>query len=247
MQEWDNCGGGSKTPVTITRFCGLRPSASRTPQPITRPWPHKFNMSRPPPPLAPKASPPWESTPLPACWPTQSQGASLNTLLTLNPGTYHTVVQEWDNCGGSASTPSHHHGCRRGSGGQVTVTAPQTNTTVSSTVQYVASATSSCAKRRLRHGNLYGARCARLLDARRSAQYDCLPSARALTTRWCRNGITAADLRRLRSRSRSAAARLPAPLPIFINSQAGPDTPCCPRSTISALPARLPARRPPGR
>src|SRR5262249_43169545 len=30
-------------------------------------------------------------------------GATLNTTLSLTPGTYHTVVQEWDNCGGSAS------------------------------------------------------------------------------------------------------------------------------------------------
>jgi len=32
-------------------------------------------------------------------------GALLNTVLDLNPGTYNTVVQEWDNCGGSSSTP----------------------------------------------------------------------------------------------------------------------------------------------
>lgn len=32
-------------------------------------------------------------------------GASLNTYLTLSPGTYHTVVQEWDNCGGAMKTP----------------------------------------------------------------------------------------------------------------------------------------------
>ena len=32
-------------------------------------------------------------------------GASLNTYLTLSPGTYHTVVQEWDNCGGATKTP----------------------------------------------------------------------------------------------------------------------------------------------
>ena len=31
-------------------------------------------------------------------------GASLNTLLTLNPGTYNTVVQEWDNCGWTSKT-----------------------------------------------------------------------------------------------------------------------------------------------
>jgi phosphoesterase family protein len=30
--------------------------------------------------------------------------ASLNTLLTLNPGTYKTVVQEWDNCGWTSKT-----------------------------------------------------------------------------------------------------------------------------------------------
>jgi hypothetical protein len=33
------------------------------------------------------------------------QGASLNTNLTLNPGKYATVVQEWDNCGGATKTP----------------------------------------------------------------------------------------------------------------------------------------------
>jgi hypothetical protein len=32
-------------------------------------------------------------------------GASMNHALGLNPGTYHTVVQEWDNCGGAATTP----------------------------------------------------------------------------------------------------------------------------------------------
>ena len=31
-------------------------------------------------------------------------GASLNTLLTFNPGTYNTVVQEWDNCGWTSKT-----------------------------------------------------------------------------------------------------------------------------------------------
>ena len=50
-------------------------------------------------------------------------GASLNTLLTLSPGTYDTVVQEWDNCGwtskasvtihvgssGTASVPRSNH------------------------------------------------------------------------------------------------------------------------------------------
>jgi hypothetical protein len=74
-----------------------------------------------------------------------TQSSSLNTLLQLNPGTYNTVVQEWDNCGGTSYTPIT---IRVGSSnsGQVTVSAPQANSTVSPTVQFVASATTSCSK-----------------------------------------------------------------------------------------------------
>src|ERR1700682_934413 len=32
-------------------------------------------------------------------------GASLNTKLPLNPGTYRTMVEEWDYCGGASFTP----------------------------------------------------------------------------------------------------------------------------------------------
>src|SRR5207249_4339079 len=32
-------------------------------------------------------------------------GAKLDTSLTLAPGTYNTVVHEWDNCGGASSMP----------------------------------------------------------------------------------------------------------------------------------------------
>jgi hypothetical protein len=32
-------------------------------------------------------------------------GASLNTSLSLSAGTYNTTVEEWDNCGGAATTP----------------------------------------------------------------------------------------------------------------------------------------------
>jgi len=32
-------------------------------------------------------------------------GSSLNTSLSLSPGTYNTVVEEWDKCGGASSTP----------------------------------------------------------------------------------------------------------------------------------------------
>jgi hypothetical protein len=75
----------------------------------------------------------------------QTRGASLNTLLTLNPGTYHTVVQEWDNCGGSATTPvTINVGGANTGAGSVQVSAPANNSSVGPTVQYVASASSSC-------------------------------------------------------------------------------------------------------
>lgn len=72
-------------------------------------------------------------------------GASLDTNLTLSPGTYNTVVEEWDNCGGAASTPIT---ITVTSGGQsgVYVTSPANNSTVTSPVNFVATATTSCAK-----------------------------------------------------------------------------------------------------
>ena len=74
-------------------------------------------------------------------------GAKLNTTITLNPGVYKTVVEEWDNCGGASVTPiTITVGSGSGGSAQVTVTTPKTNSTVSSAVQYVASASSPCSK-----------------------------------------------------------------------------------------------------
>lgn len=72
-------------------------------------------------------------------------GASLNTTLSLAAGTYNTTVQEWDNCGGSAKTGIT---ITVSSSGQssVTVTSPANNSTVSSPVSYVATATTTCSK-----------------------------------------------------------------------------------------------------
>ncbi|PYX82835.1 MAG: hypothetical protein DMG70_13610 [Acidobacteria bacterium] len=72
-------------------------------------------------------------------------GASLNTSLNLSPGTYNTVVQEWDNCGGSSSTPIKITVSGTSTAG-VHVTSPVNNSAVGSPVNYVATATSSCAK-----------------------------------------------------------------------------------------------------
>ncbi len=75
-------------------------------------------------------------------------GTSMNTTLSLAPGTYSTVVEEWDHCGGASYTTV---GITVGSTVPpttgVTVTSPVNNSTVSSPVQYVATATTAtCSK-----------------------------------------------------------------------------------------------------
>ena len=70
-------------------------------------------------------------------------GVNLNTTLPVTPGKHHTVLEEWDYCGGAtflsmAITVSSASG--------VHVASPLNNTTVSSPANYVATATSSCTK-----------------------------------------------------------------------------------------------------
>lgn len=70
-------------------------------------------------------------------------GASLNTSLNLSPGTYNTTVEAWDYCGGAttaavAVTVSADTG--------VYVTAPANNSTVTSPVNFVATATTTCSR-----------------------------------------------------------------------------------------------------
>jgi phospholipase C len=77
-----------------------------------------------------------------------SHGTSLNTTVSLSPGKYDTVVEEWDYCGGASYT---HVAITvaSSSGGStgVTVTSPAANSTVTSPVHYVATATTStCSK-----------------------------------------------------------------------------------------------------
>ncbi|MHB8303236.1 MAG: alkaline phosphatase family protein [Acidobacteriaceae bacterium] len=77
-----------------------------------------------------------------------SNGTSLNTSLSLNPGSYHTVVEEWDYCGGATYTPI---GITVSGGTSPTtgvqVSSPANNSTVTSPVNYVATAsTTTCSK-----------------------------------------------------------------------------------------------------
>ena len=72
-------------------------------------------------------------------------GASLNTTLNLNPATYNTVVEEWDNCGGALTTPITITVKSGGSSG-VSVSSPANNSTVTSPVNFSATATTTCSK-----------------------------------------------------------------------------------------------------
>ena len=71
-------------------------------------------------------------------------GTSLNTTLTVSPGSHNTVVEQWDFCGGATYT-SMTINVTAASG--VFVTSPAANATVASPVSYVATATTAtCAK-----------------------------------------------------------------------------------------------------
>src|SRR5271165_2571831 len=69
-------------------------------------------------------------------------GASLNTSLNFNPGTYSVVVEEWDNCGGAA-TSTVTITVKTGQSG-VYVTSPGNHSTVSSPTSFAATATTTC-------------------------------------------------------------------------------------------------------
>lgn len=77
------------------------------------------------------------------------KGATLDTTLNLKAGTYNTVVQEWDNCGWSATTPIKITVDSSGGGtttSDVKVSSPANGSTLTSPVNFAASATTSCAK-----------------------------------------------------------------------------------------------------
>jgi hypothetical protein len=143
VQAWDNCGGVSKKPVTIHVSAGaadVQVAAPANNATVATQVQYVASATT----GCSKGIAEMGVYTAPGVLAYHSQGASLNTVLTLNAGTYHTVVQEWDGCGGSAYTPITINVSGPKSGGQVTVSAPQTNSTVSPTVQYVASASSTC-------------------------------------------------------------------------------------------------------
>jgi hypothetical protein len=143
VQEWDNCGGASTTPVTIFVSGGATEVQVTAPVNNARVGTQVQYVA-----TASSSCPNGVSAmgiyAAPGILAYRVSGASLNTTLTLNPGNYSTVVQEWDNCGGAAKTPVTITVAGPQSGGSVQVSAPANNSTVSPTVQFVASAKTSC-------------------------------------------------------------------------------------------------------
>jgi hypothetical protein len=74
-----------------------------------------------------------------------TDGGSLDTTLTLNAGTYHAVVEEWDNCG-RATTAGVTITVQSSPTTGVYVTSPANNSTVRSPANFSATATTSCNK-----------------------------------------------------------------------------------------------------
>ena len=70
-------------------------------------------------------------------------GTALNTTITVDAGAHNTVVEEWDYCGG-ATFVSMQINVSSQSG--VYVTSPANNSTVGSPANFVATATSTCAR-----------------------------------------------------------------------------------------------------
>jgi major membrane immunogen (membrane-anchored lipoprotein) len=143
VQEWDNCGGVSKANVTIIvkgsapEVQVMAPTNNAT---VATQVQYIATAST----SCPKGVSAMGIYTAPGVLAYVTQGASLNKVLTLNPGTYSTVVQEWDNCGGSATTPVTINVKGQQSGGSVQVSAPANNANVATSVQFVASATTSC-------------------------------------------------------------------------------------------------------
>lgn len=144
VQAWDNCGGVSQTPVTIhvaSPSANVQVSTPKNNSSVAKQVQYVATATA----SCSKGVAAMGIYTSPGVLAYQTAAASLNTVLTLNPGTYHTVVQEWDRCGGSSTSPITINVGGPGNGtGSVTVSAPQTNTNVNPTVQYVASASSSC-------------------------------------------------------------------------------------------------------
>ena len=106
VQQWDYCGGSSYAvmPLTVTTASGVFVTSPSNNGAVGSPVRFTATAATS---TCPKgvASMGIYTAPSPDKKVYVTQGDSLNTTVVLSPGTYNTVVQEWDYCGGSAFTP----------------------------------------------------------------------------------------------------------------------------------------------
>ena len=103
VEEWDKCGGASTTPVTITVSRSTGVSVSSPAENSTVGSPVNFKATATTSCSRGVSSMGIYTAPYQLAY--VVNGDSINYNLPLNPGTYHTVVQEWDGCGGASTTP----------------------------------------------------------------------------------------------------------------------------------------------
>ncbi|HEV2401748.1 MAG TPA: hypothetical protein VGS27_32740, partial [Candidatus Sulfotelmatobacter sp.] len=105
VEEWDKCGGASTATVTITVKAGGTTGVFVT-SPANNSTvgsPANFVATATTSCSLGIASMGIYTAPYQLAY--VVSGASLNTNLTLSPGTYNTTVEEWDKCGGASTTP----------------------------------------------------------------------------------------------------------------------------------------------
>jgi hypothetical protein len=145
VEEWDNCGGATTTPITITvsNASGVQVSSPANDSTVSDPVTFVATASS----SCAQGIASMGIYTAPGQLAYVVNGSTLNKSLTLNPGTYNTVVQSWDNCGAAEKTPiTINVASSSTSQSQVKVSSPANNSTDSSPVPFAATATSSCAK-----------------------------------------------------------------------------------------------------
>ncbi|MFZ0319668.1 MAG: hypothetical protein WAL56_11125 [Candidatus Sulfotelmatobacter sp.] len=103
VEEWDNCGGAATTPVTVTVSSSTGVHVTSPANNSTDGSPVNFTATATT--SCPQGVASMGIYTAPGQLAYVVNGASMNYNLTLSPGTYNTVVQEWDKCGGAATTP----------------------------------------------------------------------------------------------------------------------------------------------
>ena len=143
VQEWDNCGGTDKVQliINVTAEDGVNVTSPANNSKVGSPVNYVANAFTS---CSKGVSAVGIYTADDVLAYSQS-GSSLNTTLNLNAGTYNTTVQSWDHCGGTAKTPIAITVATSSLSG-VNVSSPANNSTVSSPVHFVASASTSCPK-----------------------------------------------------------------------------------------------------